>query len=1293
MRMMSEIQSNLNLKYLKRVTLFRYFFALMILANMSVIDVSAQCPMICNKQLNISLDSTCNVRITEFTLLDTSTIKAFCSYEIVIMGSNGVPKPGSPFVNASDIGKTYEVRVISDHNSCWGKITIEDKLAPKILCPPNITLNCFDTRLFPKPSATDNCGTVKEVREISNELEEFGCSAEFAAIRRISYIAFDNSGNQSAVCTRQIFYAKSGLDSISFPLNRDDVEDGVLDCDNANSWDLNNNGYPDINETGVPRSLGGFPIPNTGFCKLNTAYVDQILPGCGVSKKILRSWTVLDWCTNRVATKIQIIKIVDNKGPQASIVVPNTSLVADAYTCLAEWRVIAPTDIIDCSAVTFSVSYILSRADGTFGVDQEYQTANVVTQNGVQFIRRIPVGKIRVKYRLEDACGNFTLKFVELMVIDKTPPDVVCVEFTVVTLSTTGNASIFSRSLDNKSHDNCSKITFDARRMTASCGNSNALWTDEIKFCCEDVGKDILVSLRVTDDYGNRNTCMVTVRVQDKIDPKITCPSDITINCGQSYNNLALVGSATAIDNCANPTITRKDSLALNQCGVGLVRRRWYATDAGGRVDSCTQLITIKGLPPLTYDDIAWNVIRDTIIDGCTNSNYNPKVTGEPKWKQDSCRLIASNWKDKVFIGVDGVCFKILRTWSIIDWCNYSEQNPNQYKYEHVQVIKVVNTDAPVIFSCRDTSFCVSEANCSGYVTYKNSATDICTPSDKLVWKYQVDLNSNGTIDFSGNSNDVSGTYSVGRHKITWTVSDQCGNITTCNQVMIVKDCKKPTPYCLADLTTVLMKGAGFVDIWAKDFDKGSFDNCGGILKYSFTADTTTTSMRFDCTKLGIQGLRLYVTDTSGNQDFCQINVIIQDNQNTCGGSGGSAFISGVVSTEKNYKINDVEVRLENLQSSFMRSSMTNDNGLYSFNNIIPSKYTIKATKDSDPILGVNTLDLLVIQKHILSLKKLTSPYQLIAADANFDGTINISDLVLLKRLVLGITDDLKPNSAWRFVNSQYKFTDPLNPWPFVESIDFEYKQNGIIPIGDFMAIKIGDVDGSATGLLASQTNTRSKASKLISYEVNRVKKGLHTIKLYASDLRLLEGLQMKLQLDQRFTLTEVESSLPGFSKDHYFYNEMDHSIAMVWYNSIAMDLPDNEVIATITLATNAEMNLEKPYLIKNKFQSEIYTSGKAFEINLLERGKKQNTQFEVYQNVPNPFTSTTIITYNLPQDGIVNIKFIDPSGKVLRNVKTEGKTGINQFQLDQQLLDYHGLVYYEIEHNGNAQVRKMMIL
>lgn len=41
-----------------------------------------------------------------------------------------------------------------------------------------------------------------------------------------------------------------------------------------------------------------------------------------------------------------------------------------------------------------------------------------------------------------------------------------------------------------------------------------------------------------------------------------------------------------------------------------------------------------------------------------------------------------------------------------------------------------------------------------------------------------------------------------------------------------VKDCKAPTPYCLTGIITVPMPTSGCVDIWAKDLDLNSSDNC-----------------------------------------------------------------------------------------------------------------------------------------------------------------------------------------------------------------------------------------------------------------------------------------------------------------------------------------------------------------------------------------------------------------------------------------------------------------------------------
>lgn len=64
---------------------------------------------------------------------------------------------------------------------------------------------------------------------------------------------------------------------------------------------------------------------------------------------------------------------------------------------------------------------------------------------------------------------------------------------------------------------------------------------------------------------------------------------------------------------------------------------------------------------------------------------------------------------------------------------------------------------------------------------------------------------------------------------------------------------------------------------------------------------------------------------------------------------------------------------------------------------------SLKLKDITDPLLGISTIDLVDIMRHILGLKRLEEPCRLSAADVNRDGRINGQDLVELRKLVLGI--------------------------------------------------------------------------------------------------------------------------------------------------------------------------------------------------------------------------------------------------------------------------------------------------
>lgn len=125
---------------------------------------------------------------------------------------------------------------------------------------------------------------------------------------------------------------------------------------------------------------------------------------------------------------------------------------------------------------------------------------------------------------------------------------------------------------------------------------------------------------------------------------------------------------------------------------------------------------------------------------------------------------------------------------------------------------------------------------------------------------------------------------------------------------------------------------------------------------------------------------------------------------------------------------------------------------------------TIRAVKSNDPLNGVTTHDIMLISRHILGLEPFDSPYELIAADANMDGKVTIFDMVLLRKLILGIIDELPHGNSWRFWLADYTFPNPANPFspPFPESYFIPNGEEATVLPYFFEGVKIGDVDFSA---------------------------------------------------------------------------------------------------------------------------------------------------------------------------------------------------------------------------------------
>lgn len=850
--------------------------------------------------------------------------------------------------------------------------------------------------------------------------------------------------------------------------------------------------------------------------------------------------------------------------------------------------------------------------------------------------------------------------------------------------------------------------------INEACG-----WSSYIKFCCEDIGNNPIVRFRAVDAAGNYNECMVQAVVQDKLGPSITCPDNVTVDCDFVYdeNDLAKdFGEAVAYDNCVIPDIVETHIVNINSCRRGTITRTFSVTDLGGRTASCTQVITFQALDPYS-GPLSWP--RDTSMVRCgdpASPEFGPDFTGRPVLSEGACDLVAANYEDEVYDFSKNpsapACFKILRNWKIIDWCQPLKDGGYR-TWTHQQTIMIVDKNAPVIAPL-DAEITVDtyDSNCeSGTITLTASATDECTVQLRN-W-YKIDYNNDGTYDYSspigdGNTIDASGVHNVGHHRIQYTFADRCGNISTREQLFNIINKKAPSNIQIKGLAASLMKtgpGTGEVTIWASDFDpqRKSSHPCGYEIGYSFTevyldvngAPVITSSWTYDCSDLGNNVVDIWVYAITDDGDVVQTKVTtfieIQDNSGAC--TGTRASVKGVIATENNEEVEETKVSLEGTELT----QMTDSKGAFDFNGLpVNVQYAVIPEKNDNHLNGVSTLDLVYIQRHILGIENLSSPYKMIAADANKDGKITAADLSELRKLILGTSDELTQNTSWRFVDKTYSFHDALNAqgeaFPEIYNID---ALNADMKT-DFVAVKIGDVNNSAATNSYQQKSESRSADRLVLTTNDVIFEGGQTIvvPVKVSDLVNLSGMQFTMEFDNSLlALTGIDPKAININDSNLGLTQIQNGVlTLSWNTSQAMQFEDHATLFTLTFQTLDNGSLTDAISINSSVtSSEAYDANRDI-MNVSWSVLRSNASFELFQNSPNPFKNITTISYSLPENMPVRFSIFDVTGKVVKSMEVNGVKGMNTIDFDQHNLS-SGVLYYQMKAGEFTATRKMVII
>src|SRR5690606_9547058 len=152
-------------------------------------------------------------------------------------------------------------------------------------------------------------------------------------------------------------------------------------------------------------------------------------------------------------------------------------------------------------------------------------------------------------------------------------------------------------------------------------------------------------------------------------------------------------------------------------------------------------------------------------------------------------------------------------------------------------------------------------------------------------------------------------------------------------------------------------------------------------------------------------------------------------------------------------------LRAQTSDFTSVQSTQSDETGAFAFPNVVSgADHYLRGHNVTGWLDGVNTLDLVAIQRHLLGQRLFESPYQYIAADANNSRSVSAIDLVELRKLILGKYDVLPNNTSWRYGLAAAPPTLE-SPWDMKEVLALTHLTEAFTS-ADFVGVKVGDVNG-----------------------------------------------------------------------------------------------------------------------------------------------------------------------------------------------------------------------------------------
>lgn len=417
--------------------------------------------------------------------------------------------------------------------------------------------------------------------------------------------------------------------------------------------------------------------------------------------------------------------------------------------------------------------------------------------------------------------------------------------------------------------------------------------------------------------------------------------------------------------------------------------------------------------------------------------------------------------------------------------------------------------------------------------------------------------------------------------------------------------------------------------------------------------------------------------------------------------------VYGKVRTEDGRPLRSVSMVLEHGEQA--EQMLTDAEGAFLFPPVPGCKVKgLELFKEDNVHNGVTTVDLILVTKHILGAKALDSPYKIIAADVDNSQSISVIDLVRLRKVILSVYDAFPNNTAWRFIPSNFEFTNPADPFmdELPDGMSFELLGGDLDQ--EFIAIKVGDVNGTVSLDAEQRAAPAGDAQMALLVQDRPVRPGeLVEIVITSPDIEDVSGFQFALDYDE--TALEFEDLERGELRDQ----SAEGNFAVFDYDGVittSWNRPEEEA---------ASSDEDGPVVFRSRFRAiragrisdfirltNDFTEAESYDENLNVQQVALNFtesavspddvitgSFELFQNQPNPVVFETVIPFHLPEAGNATIYITDLNGRTIYTQTDAFAAGENRWRLDRSVLQQAGAYFYTVATEFGRSTKKLLVV